>query len=135
MSVIDYRPTELDIHIESVDADTFSAAVDRAMLVSDLVDTMLSHGVDYSQHRCFLSADGLSGYAVTFEGDLQSVFSLVKGRGHLLIESANSNGAITLDCFDGYLPWFYAQHGWVEDRREANWAGPTQPDVVYMVHA
>ena len=39
--------------------------------------------------------------------------------------------ARTLDCFDGFLPDFYAEFGFVEYKREPNW-DPKGADVVYM---
>ena len=89
---------------------------------------------DFSQKTLFLSSDGLSGFAISFDGELTNVFSLVKGRGKVLMGYAIGYGANNLDCFDGYLVPFYAQAGFIEVRREANWT-VGQPDVVYMVLA
>lgn len=112
--------------------DAFAHAVAFAMTVSPRVDEYLSHGTDYSQHACFLSPDGLAGFAISPRGDLQSVFNIGgPGVGRALVEDAAYFGATTLDCFDGFLPPFYASMGWHEIRREANWT-PGGPDVVYM---
>jgi hypothetical protein len=81
--------------------------------------------------RCFLTEDGFAGYVLQSGGDLQSVFSSVRGRGDLLVRHAVANGARTLDCFDGYLPTLYARHGFREVRREANWTDGG-PDVVFF---
>lgn len=78
----------------------------------------------------YLSDDGLSGVGVQ-DGEMIGVFSLVKGRGDLLISVAVENGAVHGDCFDGYLPTLYGRHGFREIRREANWT-VGGPDVVYM---
>ena len=48
------------------------------------------------------------------------------------IRFAIASGARTLDCFDDFLPGFYARFGFVEVRRESNWT-PGKEDVVYMV--
>ncbi len=79
----------------------------------------------------YLTDDKLSGYGITVDGDLIAVFSTVKGRGDALVTEAIARGAVTLDCFDGFLPAFYARHGFTETRREANWTAGS-PDVVYM---
>lgn len=79
----------------------------------------------------FLAEDTQSGYAVSDDGELTGVFSLPKGRGKDLVRAAVESGARRLDCFDGYLPKLYGQHGFVEVRREANWT-QGEPDVVFM---
>ena len=112
--------------------DAFTHAVDFALAVDARVRDFLSHDVDYSLHRCYLTADGLAGYALSPRGDLQSVFNIGQGGiGDDLISHAVAQGARTLDCFDGYLPRFYARHGFTEACREANWT-PGEPDVVFM---
>ena len=65
------------------------------------------------------------------DGELCGVFSTVKGRGDAIMRDALTAGAVRLDCFDGYLPGFYARHGFRETHREENWT-PGGPDVVYM---
>ena len=92
---------------------------------------------------CYLSEDGRSGYALTSEADLISVFSLPgAGQGSAAIKSAIANGAQTLDCIDGYLPRFYAQFGFVECDRIAwddqyapegwDYGRFGRPDIVFM---
>lgn len=78
-----------------------------------------------------LAVDGLSGYAVRADGELTNVFSVERGRGDGIVTSALSSGAVYLDCFDGYLPEFYARHGFEVNARVPNWT-PGEPDVVYM---
>jgi hypothetical protein len=78
----------------------------------------------------FLNQDKNSGYALK-DGELVSVFAVTKGAGDDIVRSAISNGATSLDCFDGYLPKFYARHGFKEVKREPNWTAGG-PDVVYM---
>lgn len=81
----------------------------------------------------FLLAGGKAGFVVSKEGDLQQVFnnSDVRGIGAGMVRHAIAHGAKTLDCFDGFLPGYYARFGFVESHREANWI-PGGPDVVYM---
>lgn len=74
---------------------------------------------------------GIVGYAIRPDGELVYVFSTVPGQGAAIVESALANGAVYLDCFEGYLPTFYGRHGFVEVSRVANWT-PGEPDVVYM---
>lgn len=110
----------------------FAHLVETAMATDARIDDMLSHGVDYSSHECYATADGSAGFAVSADGDLQSVFNYGQGgRGAALVTAAIGAGARTLDCFDGFLPAFYARHGFRVVRREANWTAGG-PDVVYM---
>lgn len=100
-----------------------SATVSLATTAADQLDLI--------DTRCVLATDGLSGYAVRGDGELLGVFSLVRGRGTKLVQDAVFRGATHLDCFDGYLPAFYARAGFVEVRREPNWA-PGGPDIIWM---
>lgn len=79
----------------------------------------------------YLSMNGAIGFAVSGTGELTSVYSAIKGKGDELMIEAIKRGACHLDCFDGYLPKFYAKHGFTEVRREPNWTAG-EPDVVYM---
>jgi hypothetical protein len=84
--------------------------------------------------RCFLSTDGLTGFVVD-GADLQGLFNVgPAGRGSLAVQHALRNGARTLDCFAPFLPRYYARHGFIVDRLEANWT-PGGPDVAYMTYA
>lgn len=71
------------------------------------------------------------GFAISENGELTSVFSAIQGKGDTIMKEAIKQGAKHLDCFDGYLPTFYARHGFKEVRREKNWT-EGEPDVVYM---
>lgn len=86
---------------------------------------------EYAKMRTFLAPDKKSGFAIKSDGDIVSVFSTEKGRGDGIVPQAIKAGGKKLNAFDGYLPKFYARHGFREIRREKNWA-PGQPDVVYM---
>jgi hypothetical protein len=79
----------------------------------------------------YLAADRQSGFLISGTGELAGVFSTMRGRGDSIMRDALHYGATHLDCFDGYLPTFYARHGFRETRRVPNWA-PSGPDVVYM---
>lgn len=82
----------------------------------------------------FLTDDVRSGFGVTPDGTLVGLFSLERGRGEDLVSQATEEGACLLDCFDGFLPSFYARLGWTEVAREANWT-PGAPDIVFMARA
>lgn len=124
--------------MRQVDSVTFDSALRRAWdtpkddtTVGAMLDPEKT-ATSYDAHRCFLSADGLTGFAVAPDGDLQSMFNVgPAGRGHVAIELAALEGAKTLDCFEPFLPTYYEAHGWVVDRREDNWT-PGGPEVAYM---
>lgn len=75
----------------------------------------------------------VGGYAVQVNSDFRIELCNLWGPGYgsQLVSDALHNGAEVLDCFDGFLPEFYARHGFVEVTREPNWT-PGGPDVVYM---
>ncbi len=58
---------------------------------------------DYSDCRCFLSKDGLSGFAIEPDGNLVSVFSLKSGFLSACGAYMVKMGAVKLDCFDSKL--------------------------------
>ena len=67
------------------------------------VDSILFPSKAYMFKSCFLSEDNLSGYAIEPNNELVSVYSMVKGRGKSLVESAINNGATSLRCFEAPL--------------------------------
>ncbi|MFJ6183746.1 hypothetical protein [Streptomyces sp. NPDC092295] len=80
----------------------------------------------------YLTDDFQSGFGVAKDGTLVGLFSLVKGRGPDLVSDAVTHkGAKKLDCFDGFLPEYYRQFGFVETERVPNWTSG-EPDVVFM---
>jgi hypothetical protein len=99
---------------------------------------------EYARCRVFLSEDGKTGFALTLEGDLINWFnnSGVKNAGKAALAKAVELGAKTLDCYDGHLPKFYTQFGFVEtgrikfkdDYAPAGWdyAKLGRPEVVFM---
>jgi len=125
-------------------ADEFVIARDRSRYGGFLSQ----HGPEeIAEHRRFLSADGKVGFTIDRDGDITNLFNNggPKGSGHLAIEEAISQGGRTLDCYAGYLPQFYAEHGFRETGRMAfnpAFANPRwdfdkhgQPDVVFMHYA
>lgn len=72
----------------------------KYLLNGELVDLHDS----YNDSTCYLSNDGLSGFAITKSGDLISVFNLSEKRGFLnSISSFIKSNAKTLDCYNSPL--------------------------------
>lgn len=117
----------------SVPHDIFCHAIADARTASATIRDATSPSEEYPRFGAtyYLTADGLSGYGVTDDGTLIGLFSLVRGRGASLMAAALDDGARTLDCFDGFLPEFYARFGFVEYYRAANWI-EGETDVVFM---
>lgn len=81
--------------------------------------------------RYYLTSDAQSGFGVSPTGELVGLFTLVGGRGKALVAQSVQEGTTHGDCFDGFLPAYYASLGWVETSREPNWT-PGGPDVVFF---
>jgi hypothetical protein len=103
---------------------------------------------DYQGMKLFISESGQSGFALKPDGDIVSVFSMEKGSGRSIMETAIAAGGKKLDAFDTILPEFYGTHGFVEAARipwndefaPEGWDKETfkkfnngKPDVVMMV--
>ncbi len=101
-----------------------------ALVAQDALEQAAGRTSDY-----YVSEDHLSGFIVRHDGELCAVFSSVKGRGAQLLAHAKYRGATHLDCFEGYLSRFYAQHGFLEIGSEQNYNGAHLPRVVYMAVA
>lgn len=99
--------------------------------------TPVMAGRFYQQHvhLRLIKADNvvIGGFAV-IEGELKGLWCLRPGCGDWIMREAVSLGADRLDCFDGYLPEFYAKHGFREVLREKNHE-KHGPDVVWMRRA
>lgn len=54
---------------------------------------------DYNSKNCFLGKNNSSGYCITKDGELVSVFSTKGSSGDAIMKSAVANGAKYLDCF------------------------------------
>jgi hypothetical protein len=119
---------------------TTTAAYIAALAAAQVADSRIAGAttpaaeLDLAGASVFLTADANTGYAIKASGELVGVFSTIKGRGDAIVSDAILNGANALDCFDGYLPGFYARFGFVETARVANWT-PGEPDVVFMALA
>lgn len=73
---------------------------------------------ELKDYRLFLNKEGV-GYALSPSGDMIGVFnnSSTPGAGREAIVHGISNGAKTLDAIGGYLPEYYNQFGFVEEKR------------------
>ena len=89
----------------------------------------------FYRERCklFLAMDGntVTGGFGVLNGELIGLFAWPGTWGVWLLHRAMGEGARSLNCFDGFLPEYYAKHGWREVRREPNYR-PGGPDVIYM---
>jgi hypothetical protein len=96
------------------------------------------------EHRLYLGYGGLVGFAISSDGDLQSVFNNggPRGAGALATRAAVRQGVRTLDRFDGFLPAFYTRFRFRETTRAKfdralaprtwDYAAYGEPDVVFM---
>ena len=132
-------------------AKTFHKAITEAVATN-------SHGAfveaksleEYSKKgtELFISLSGQSGFALTSDGDLVSLFKKDGTTDANVLHEAMvvgiANGAKKLDCFDGFLPTHYAQYGFVAVAQVAfndefappnwNYERDGKPSVVFMVH-
>jgi hypothetical protein len=130
--------TEARWHIPT--AEQFIAARNqntRAGFLSPLTPEGLA------DRRLVMGYGGKVGYALDPQGDIENVFSNDQpGGGREALFHAISQGGVTLDCFDGYLPELYTQYGFHETGRvrfNREYAPPgwnydkyDDPDVVMM---
>lgn len=96
--------------------------------------------------KAYVSEDGNSGFYVTKDGELISVFSSARGRGESIMRAAIKAGATHLDCYDHpanhHLPELYSRWGFRETERLKwdnqyapsgwNYEKNNHPDVVFM---
>lgn len=115
------------------DYSEYAVALGDARDESERIKEATTPPLDMPRDALYLlSSDRRSGYGVSAEGELIGLFSLVPGRGRAMVDEAiRLDGAQLLDCFDGFLPSYYKQFGFIEYKREANWT-EGGPDVVYM---
>jgi hypothetical protein len=111
----------------------YTAALDWARTGNERITRATSEPKEMPRGaRYYLTNDFQSGFGVASDGTLIGLFSTVKGRGEALMwDAVTHKGARRLDCFDGFLPEYYKQFGFVETERVANWTAG-EPDVVFM---
>ena len=135
---IEYSPKE---------AGHFKAFIQRAKKANPMGAAVDVHKVsDYKNMRMFTTPDGMAGYAVNKQGELNSVFKHPDApyedvARHAAEHAALIGGATHLSAFDAKLPEMYAKGGfrplshvqWNEDYKPKNWKVRKQgrPDVVF----
>lgn len=83
--------------------------------------------------RYYLASDALSGFGISSNNELVSVFSAVKGRGSNLVKVATILGASHLNCWEiPNLVKLYKSRGFFIYNRIPNWNDHTLTGVVYM---
>jgi hypothetical protein len=127
--------TLTDFRVVAVNRETFCALFSVARLDPQIADATSADVADRTgMYRvAYADAEIVGGYALQVNDDFRIELCNLWGPGYgsRLVADALHNGAEVLDCFDGFLPEFYARHGFVEVTREPNWT-PGGPDVVYM---
>mgnify|MGYP001402980079 CR=1 FL=1 len=130
----------LGAYLEALEA--YRACSKHAWALSDPDDIRASNEQAIADEPNFKGSDcrvavvrcpdgnAIGGYVV-LKGYLMGLFADKGLSGTALLQMAVQDGARKLDCFDGFLPDWYKQRGWVETSREANW-DPNGPDVVFM---
>lgn len=89
----------------------------------------------YADDECWLTVGGDSGFAVTPDRELISVFSCVAGEGSKLLSFAKSHyDYLYLNCYNtGFLRGFYLKNGFEIVRKEPSWF-PGERDVLFMAY-
>ena len=129
MNLTATRSTRSTTAFTSAPAEVFAAAVEAARaalgaLAGNLADYAAS---EFESMQCFISEDGMSGFALKGGDELVNVFSRVKGRGDAIVEAAVEAGAARLDCYDGHLAALYGRHGFLVVERSA-WSDEYAPE-------
>jgi hypothetical protein len=129
------RPCGLKGAFNRVSSASFALMIAELRACHPAFEQSLHLHEDYSTFDCRVTEEGLSGYAVTPDGELTNVFSLVRGGGKTAMEDAQSvYDRLHLNCFD-YTESFYARAGFRTLRRETHWNSTEDmpmPDVVFM---
>lgn len=80
---------------------------------------------EYNEMDCYIGVNNTSGFCVTKQGELVSVFSTAGSSGNAIVKEAIKRGARKLDCFayrdtdgniGGQLYKLYRRHGFEIDR-------------------
>ncbi|MEU0120646.1 hypothetical protein ABZ114_02945 [Streptomyces albidoflavus] len=118
--------------IQHTSSARYKAALRSARAASPRIAAATSKPAEMPDDAMYyLSEDLMSGFGVTPDGWAIGLFSQVKGRGPEMVAAVIREGAHLLDCFDGFLPSYYEQFGFIETERVPNWT-PGAPDVVFM---
>lgn len=133
------------VNYKSVDAKTFIRNRDAKLNPEFEAFVTKYSSEEYAEKgaKMYVSETGNSGYAITEDGDLISVFSAPGAHeGSSMIPNAIENGAKTLDCLGPVLPKVYAKYGfevtdkiaWDDEYAPPNWnyEAHGRPDVFFM---
>lgn len=141
----------IDKELFEVDADIFHKAATKAKSVNKFgaaVDVLTQE--EYSKYRLFITEDGLTGIALSKDGDLGSGFDMSGKPKRLpqLLVLGIENGATHANAFDTILPDYYSAFGfkpvarnlWNDALKPKDWNYTTfekwnngRPDVVHFV--
>lgn len=122
----------LRVEFERVSGEDFATLVQKLMQTDKFFEDNLELHDNYENYDCWLSQDQLAGYAVTPDRELINVFSRLNGQGAQIVQHAiRRYDELHLNCFAGYLEYFYGAHGFEVTDRCPNWEAG-QPDVVKM---
>lgn len=106
--------------ISEVEPEAFVAAMQEAHNAHKAyVSPVSADDLRGAEARCFLAGSGDAGYFMRPDGYLGGLFNggRVKGVGHDLLLHGVENGAISLDCFSGYLSSRYGEYGFKITKR------------------
>lgn len=116
--------------MKQVSRDLFIIHYNDALATLEHADALTPANEVSAEGKFYVGAGGTMGFAIV-DGDIRYLFSTYKGKGAYLIKQAKLKGGYKLDCFDGFLTFFYGLHGFQEVKRESNWVAGG-PDVVWM---
>jgi hypothetical protein len=128
---------------ETTDYEAFNSALAKNARPGFLT---LHTPEELARDKVFVSPDGASGFVVTPEHDLQNVFRNpdgVRGAGRAAVRmGVQSEGALTLDAYDGFLPDLYEREGFgivgrmkfVDEFAPEGWKFDEygRPDIIFM---
>jgi len=120
------------VQFNCLSGDDFRLRIQSLVIESAFHRENLTLFPRYDEMECWMTAQGDSGFAISPDHELVNVFSVVKGNGREAVALATSlRPFLHLNCYEGPLEVLYAQHGFVTQRREANWTAG-KPDIVFM---
>ena len=107
-----------DLHDTTAQPQVFTAALDDAIKANKhglMVSSKTPQELADSGAVTFMSKDGMSGAAVTADGDIEAVFRIPGGEGkklsYQMVVTAVDNGGVKLDCYGEKLVQNYSKMG------------------------
>lgn len=140
--------TDPDRVIHETTPEKFAAAVESMIDADPTMGSFLTvhPPEELTEHTLLTAADGRVGAAISPDGDAQNLFNNdgPPGMGSEMVGTVADKGAITLDCYAGFLPELYEKYGFRETGRmefNAEYAPEGwdfdrfgEPDVVFMAY-